>query len=921
MLRVRLFGNPRLSFGERDLRFAGPSKCWALLAYLLLHHGERVPRRAIAFALWPDDTETAARANLRRHLHLLQKALPARIPWMLTDASTLQWNDACAYECDAVHLLDDIPEGELLPEESTEWIETERTRLRATISKRLLDSVLAHRSESRIDEALSLAHRLLEVDPFREDVVRLMMTLHVERGDKSGALALYANLDSRLKNELNASPATETAALAAAIRANDAPTMFRHNLPRYETPWIDSTDKPGQIADAMQRARLVTLAGPGGIGKTRLAVETAFAQLASFPDGVFFIDLTSVDDPDTAFHAVTEALAASGEIKNAHALARYLRGKTLLLVLDNCEHVLSGCAALAERVLEHARSVRLLATSREALGISGECVWHVPALQAEEGVQLLSSRLSAGDRLFKLGQASVESAARICRRLDGVPLALELAAACAQSLDLADLEANLDKRFTLLKRGHGHGDSRLDSLAGSLEWSFALLEPAESAGLTQLSIFAADFSFEAACALCAAPILGRLVDKSMVQFERHPAGGRYRLLETIRLYARRKLAAAAELPAHRAHAEYFRAFLESRKADWTNEHQLSWSAAVERELPNIEAALRWSFKHEPLLAVSMVCAYWRRFELASAYEEGLQLIGRALALDIPEAARAELLFGAAHLHRLLRHWETASEYFTQVSSIAEKSGDELRLSLALNGIAMSYQHTNEASMEMLRRSLELAVRCNDDRMRGLCLMNMAHRSKLLGDSAAASTCRREAFVFIHRCGDPHMFANANYAAAIEYFIAAEYLRAEQHLDRALQIWRRANFRTRIAEVLHDLGDVAAAGGELGKAQDLYAAALRRSHEIGYEGGVAQCLEGLAALFCMRGSAAIGALLLGGAERLRQLPGGIADKHFDEQRRRLERSILDSIGADAMQASLHDGATLGIDELIETALTA
>lgn len=921
MLRLRLFGNPRLLYGEQTLRFAGPAKCWALLAYLVLHHGERTPRKAIAFALWPDESETDARANLRRHLHLLQKVLPPGVPWIIGDASTLQWNDACAYECDAVHGLHEVPDGELLPEESSEWIETERTRLRATISKRLMDGILAHRSESRIDEALQLAHRLLEIDPFREDLVRLMMTLHVERGDKSGALALYAALAARLENELDASPAKETATLAAAIRANDAPSMFWHNLPRYETPLIDSTDKLDQISDALQRARLVTLAGPGGIGKTRIAVETAFSLLAIFPDGVFFVDLASVDDSDALLHAVAESLAATAEIRTPAALARYLQGKTLLLVFDNCEHVVRGCAALAEHLLQHARSIRILATTREALGVAGECVWHVPALRTDEGVQLLASRLAAGDRRFVLSEQSTASAARICERLDGVPLAIELAAACAQFMDLADMEANLDKRFALLKRGNAQGDARLDSLHGSIEWSFALLEPAERAALAHLSVFAADFSLDAACAVCDVSTLGRLVDTSMVHIERHCAGGRYRLLETIRLFARTRLDPVGEQQAHRAHAEHYYTFLASGEANWINNGQISWAEAVEREMPNIDTALRWSFDHAPHLAASLVRALWRRFEFAGTREEGLHLITRALAFGTSAETRADLLFGAGHLNRLLRNWEDASGFFTEVCAIAENAGDDLRLAMGLNGVAMSYQRTNEESMDLLKRALQLAESCGDDRTRGLCLMNLAHRSKLQGDSEAASAYRREAFVFIHRCGDPHMLANANYAAAIEYFIAADYPRAEQHLDRALQIWRRANHRTRIAEALHDLGDVASAGGEFAKARDLYGAALRRSHEIGYESGIAQCLEGLAALFCARGSAAIGALLLGGAERLRRLPGGLADKHFDERRLRLEESIRDSIGTQAMRASIHDGSLLSVDELVDTALTA
>lgn len=922
ILGVRLFGHPQLQCGDTPLRFGGPAKCWALLAYLLLHHGERVPRKAVAFALWPDERETAARANLRRHLHLLQSSLPhSPTPWILVDASTLQWNDASPYVCDAHDVFDSLPEGELLPEESGEWIENERARFRATVSKRLLDEALAARGDARIDEALHFSQRLLNLDPFREDVVRLLMTVRAERGDKSGALAVYAALERRLSSELDATPSAETTSLAAAIRANDTPVLFQSTLPRYETPWVDSSEKIAQVADAMQRARLVTLTGPGGIGKTRLAVETASTQIADYPDGILFVDLASIADSASVLRTVADALGASADIKAPAALTRYLQTKRLLLVIDNCEHVLVGCARLAESILHGTTSVRLLATSREALGVQGETIWRVPALTPDEGVRLFTSRLAAADRHFALTEETVECASRISARLDGTPLALELAAARAQSMLLTDLERNLDKRFELLQRTHASGASRQDTLAGSLEWSFTLLAPPERAALERLSIFVGDFSFGAGEFMCDAATLRRLVEKSLLQLERRGPGGRYRLLESIRLFAAARLAPDDLFAAHRLHAEYYLRFLESGRAKWTGAEQIEWILDVEREMPNIDAAMLWALVESREFAATLACALWRRYEYASERDQGLKLVRDVLPFAADDATRAELLLAAANFLRGTQSFAEAAEHFRRALELAERTNDVALQAIALNGAAMSYQQDPHESLQLLERSLELAQRCGDRRHEAMVLMNMGHTAKMLGDEQAQAAFNKRAFALIERFGDPALQAGNLYAAAVQCVVSRDYPRGRIYLERALDIWRRMNHRRWIAEALHDLADLTAAMGQLPDARDLFAAALRRSHEIGYEKGIAQCLEGFAGLFCAQGNAQLGALLLGGAERLRLAPGGLIQQHADETTERITRAIREALGPESMDTLVHDGALHTMDELVKIALTA
>lgn len=916
VLNIRLFGSPHMTYGTQTVRIAGPPKCWALLAYLLLHRGDEVPRKAIAFALWPDEPEPTARANLRRHLHLLVASLPpAADPWILSDAAALRWNDRACYRCDALELPDDVPEGELLPDESGEWVEAERARLSATVAKRLLDAVLERRARSQFDEAIVLARRLLDVDPFREDVMRLLMSLHVERGDASGALARFSEFESRLRSELEAAPSAETLALATAIRAGDAPALFHHNLPRYETAWIDACERVSRVAESMQHARLVTLVGAGGIGKTRLAVEAAGAQLGRFPDGVVFVDLAPLTDPDSVLQALVQALGAPGAIRTLTELSRYLRAKSVLVLLDNCEHVLRNCSLLCEHLVQSAGSVRMLATSREPLGVAGEILWHVPALTCDEGVQLFEARLSALGQPFAFTDQSAARVMRICARLDGIPLAVELAAGRAQSMALADIEDNLEHRFELLASARANRPARQETLRGSIEWSFGLLDPQERAALGRLCVFAADFSIDAASAACSLTALSRLVEKSMLHFESRADRGRYRLLESVRMFAAEATPPDQYRAAQRSHAMFYSTFLRTGKGNWIDANQIEWIAQVEQDLPNIDAALRWSLEREPVLAAEIVCALWRWFEFSGRRQEGFDRVTHALEHARDDAARAELLLAAGNLLRALQRPREALAYFEQLQALAERLDKKTLQAEAFNGMGLCSE-----SIETLQRGLELAQRAGDERMEGMCLFNIAHVYKLRGDAKTATSFSKRGLAIVERVAAPSLLAVGLYTEALHDFVAGDYEPCEGYLERSLALWRRLNHRTWIAEVLHDLGSVASARRDPEKAWDLYAASLRRSHEIGHDRCIAQCLEGLADILCDRGNARVGAMLLGGARRLRCPLGSSIRRHIDAVSERITHSVGEAVGPQALELLMHDGGLLPVDDLVDLALT-
>ena len=389
------------------------------------------------------------------------------------------------------------------------------------------------------------------------------------------------------------------------------------NLPSLASSFVGRHKELAEVAKELGAARLVTLTGVGGVGKTRLALQVAAELLPGFGDGAWVCELATAADPNELAQVVAIAMgiAQRPQMTLVESIVDFLRARELLVVLDNCEHVLDAAAGLAEAMLAGALRVRVLATSREGLGVIGERMWPLRSLPvatedgdaaASEAVTLFTARAEAADPRFVLNEANVASVVEVCRRLDGIPLAIELAAARVATMSPAEIAGHLDERFRLLAGGRRRGVERHQTLRAAIEWSYSLLTEAERAVFDRLGVFPTSFEEAAAVAVCAIgrierwdviDALASLVAKSMVGVERAEDATRYQLLETLRHFARDRADAAGDLDGlRRRHADHYAGLAELLGAGLTGPDELTWTPRLAAEIDNLRAATGWAFE-------------------------------------------------------------------------------------------------------------------------------------------------------------------------------------------------------------------------------------------------------------------------------------------------------------------------------------
>jgi predicted ATPase/DNA-binding XRE family transcriptional regulator len=494
--------------------------------------------------------------------------------------------------------------------------------------------------------------------PYQDTVQRLLV-------------ALPLSTDEQVELRTAAGAASRPRRVLAAIDA------ARHNLPIPVTSFIGREQELGEVVRRLVDARLLTLTGIGGCGKTRLALEVARTVLERYPDGVWLVELAPVADPTLVPHLVASAVGvhAGTDQTVTGALTTALRNRHLLLVLDNCEHLLSACARMVDDLVRSCAYLQVLATSREALGLTAEVAWRVPSLSvpdahqrftlaelgANPAVQLFVERTTALQPHFALTERNAVAVAQICRRLDGIPLALELAAARAEALTAEQIAARLDQRFRLLTGGSRAALPRQQTLRATLDWSYDLLTEPERLLLNRLAVFAGGWSLEAAEVVCTdqrialedvLDLLAALVSKSLVLADEADGAKRYRLLETVRQYARERLVAAGEAEAvHQRHATHFLAFGEAFDPEVLYPNGLVFPTAeqldqLQREHDNLRAALRWWIESQDVerAVKQAVLLFWVWF--FGYVTEGMawlqEILALPSALDSPAIRRGAL---------------------------------------------------------------------------------------------------------------------------------------------------------------------------------------------------------------------------------------------------------------------------------------
>ncbi|GHF88684.1 putative ATPase/DNA-binding SARP family transcriptional activator [Amycolatopsis bartoniae] len=499
----------------------------------------------------------------------------------------------------------DLWRGPALADVDGPFVEPERARLEELRLTAIEDHAGARLALG--DAPVTELQDLARAHPLRERLHALLLRALTASGRQAEALALFDEVRRRLADELGADPSPElTAAHLAALRAEPLSTTA---VPAQLTRFLGREDELTRVAELLGRARLVTLTGPGGAGKTRLAIEAAARQDAE----TAFVDLTSLREVPQAVLAAlglreTSLFGGSAKIDPIERITTALTGRRLLLVLDNCEHVIEDTAAFVHRLLAACPGLRVLATSREPLAITGEALCPLPPLRPPAAVELFAERAAAVAPGVHLDETLVE---RICAALDGLPLAIELAAARLRTLPLADLASRLDDRFRVLSRGSRTAAPRHRTLRAVVEWSWDLLSDPERELLRRLSVFPGGVTVESARAVSdvdTEELLTGLADKSLLEV----ADGRFRMLETIRAYCAEQLGEREQVC--RAQAEYFLGLARTADPRLRGAEQLTWLARLTAEHANLQAALRWAVDADPPLALRLVGAltpYWR----------------------------------------------------------------------------------------------------------------------------------------------------------------------------------------------------------------------------------------------------------------------------------------------------------------------
>ena len=718
------------------------------------------------------------------------------------------------------------------------------------------------------------------------------------------------------------------------------------NLPVELSAFIGRDRELAEVRALIVANRLVTLTGAGGCGKTRLGLQAAAGLLDGADDGVWLVELAVVTDADGVAPAVCGALrlAAQPGRPALDSLLDALEPQDVLIVLDNCEHLIGGCASTAEAILRRCPRAHLIATSREPLGIGGETIYRVPSLslpgpedsdsgpaavESSDAVALFSDRARAYGIHLSLPETG-PLVASVCRRLDGMPLAIELAAARMRSMSLAELHDRLDQRFRLLTGGSRTALERQQTLRATVGWSYSLLTGAEQLLLGRLSVFAGGFGLDAAEAVCGsggidvlevAGLLGSLVDKSLVVADQTGGSLRYRLLETIRLFAAERLAEAGDAEAaavSAAHCAHFLSVAEAAAPHLRGPEQGSWLARLDADHANLLRAVRHAAADPDGTALVLrfgaaIDRYWAQ---PARREEAIGLLQPVL--ERPDAAAdpplyAAALFAAVEVAPAIA---TKLRFAQQMLQVCRRLGDDRLLSMALDGLCLAtIFSTGERATGLAfgQEAVELARRLGDDQLMGECMFSYL----LAIDPSRAVPLYAEAIACTERSGDHLCNAALHNNAGWDALLTGDIPAARAHLEAAAQ----ANQQTGLEDTsgMANLGLLLRAEGDTDGSRSTLEAALRISRRSGAYSDMAGACLYLAYLAGDQGDWPRAGLLHGVAQAFLDRAGIPWDEDDADDRQKSLDQARAHLGDDQLEQARARGRALSLDQALDLAL--
>jgi len=720
-------------------------------------------------------------------------------------------------------------------------------------------------------------------------------------------------------------------------------------LPFALTSFVGRERDLGEIGRLLVEHRQVTLCGPGGSGKTRLAMAAAREAVEVPHEGAWWVWLAPLSDPTSVPRAVAEALSLPETPGRppTEAILEYLGPKEGLLVLDNCEHVICSCADLVEQLLRFCPGLRILATSRELLGVAGETSRTVPPLsfpasggsqdQDElleyEATRLFVERAGAAVRSFAPQGDEVSAIARVCRRLEGIPLAIELAAARTRMLSVGQISERLDDVFRLLVGGNRTTPDRQRTLRSTMDWSHELLSEQERVVFRRLSAFAGGFALEAAEEVCAGGSvesaevlepLSRLVDKSLVVVSERDGEARYRLLQTVRQYASERLAAAAEVETvGRLHVLFYLELVERAEPELNAAGQATWLECLAKELENIRVALRWLQDNgETETYLRLAGTLWRFCYLRGFYEEGYRWLEAALvgAGDAPQASRAKALLGAGVLALLRCEYDRARERLEEALLLYRGLRENKGVASALQvlGSVAREQADYERAEELHGESLALWRELGDEAGEARSLNYLGFVAWLQEKHQEAREICEGTLVTFRRLGDSEGVVWALISLGVSAGYAGSRRRARALLDESLTLSSEVGYMEGVAWSLDQLGVLALRESDYGKANRLLRRSLEVHRDLGDRWRAASLLEGLAEAYAAEGHLERTARLFGAAEAIRETISAPVPTCEHAEHERALATVRAGLGGEALDTALTLGRAMTLEEAISEA---
>ncbi len=940
-LRICLLGEFSLAYEGRPVTALNAERPQTLLAFLLLHRHAPQSRQRLAFTLWPDSSDAQARANLRKLLHTLRQILPDAGAFLALDTHTVQWRPDAAFWLDAAEFQDALEaarkskdyrkkqqwlekaiglyKGPLLPGNYDDWIFPLREEYHQAYLEGLNQLLMVLEGAGEYRAAIRYGRLWQQQDPLDETVAAFLMRLHALSGDRAGVRRVYQDCKAALQQELDAEPGPETqAAYQAALQLAEkgegkgeqeelvaiplagtprASPRQAWQLPPQSTPFIGREVELAQLAQLLAdpNCRLLTIVGPGGVGKTRLGLEAAKGHVTVFTHGAAFVPFASITDPALIPSVIAQDLhihLQTAAPRHSQLLA-YLQDKELLLLLDNMEQLCADVTFLGE-MLDAAPQVKILATSRQRLNLQQEWVFDLYGLPVPDLLQLdrLEENSAATlflqsarqlDPRFTPGAEDRAALVRICQLVDGMPLGLKLAATWVRLLSCAEIAAEIEKNLDFLVSSQQDIPERHRSMRAVFDQSWGMLSSEEQDVFRCLSLFRGGFDREAAAqvALATLPVLASLLDKSLI---RRADTGRYDVHELVRQFAESNLGAnpSAHSAAKTRFAAYFLDFAEAAAPLLTSGDQDIWLRRLEMEYDNLRVLLAWCLEaRDEHTAVRLGAALGRFWWLRFRPLEGSNWLRQILALPGPEnPARARAMAAAGVLARMQRSYEDAEGWLVASSALQRELGCKQDLGQSLNELGMLAidQGDFRRARALFAEWLDLARELDYPHGISIALLNLgmtAHHQKAYGE-------------------------------------------AEELYIESLALARRFGLKTNVAMVLNSYSLLLLERQRISQAKSMLRESVRLTEALGYRDGLSWAVVGLVNAAELEGNLEVAARLVGVADALRQAVGSplppVNQADFDC----LVKRLKEQMGEEKFDSQRQTGRHMPLDQALALA---